>query len=323
MVESLPRETARLYAAPLADFVKARDALVAELKAAGRSAEAADLKQLRKPSPAVWAINRVAQEDPTAVTRFVETVGRLKRAHFGEPGALARATADHRSALDHLLERARATLVSAGLPASTAVIGRISATLAGAAADPVASADLRHGRLTHEAQAPGFEALVGAETSTALRPRHAPEPKRSRAHETPGRPVSGVRAKPRERGASREHEATRGLENALQRARDALQATESEAREAIQRREEAERAATQARQAAERGAGDVEDLTRRLREAERRARDERRAAEEAAGVARRAQREAEQTEARRQEAERALAAAQNRHLRGHEDSGHG
>jgi DNA repair exonuclease SbcCD ATPase subunit len=323
MVEALPRETARLYAAPLADFVKVRDALAAELKAAGRSAEAADIKKLRKPSPAVWAINRAAQADPDAVRRFIEAVDRLKRAHFGEPGGLAKATADQRAALDHLLERARAVLASAGLPPSTAVAARISATLAGAAADPAASTDLRHGRLTQEAPAPGFEALVGAAPSKAPGPMKTVEPGPPRARHVRARAAAGVQAKSRERQAAREHEAARQRETVLQRARDAFNAAESEAREARQRREEAERVATQAREAAERSTRDVEDLKRRLQEAERRARDERHAAEQAAGVVLRAQRAVDRIEARRKEAERGLASTQKHHPPGHEGPGGG
>ncbi len=138
MAEPLPEEVGGLYTAPLRDFVKARDALAAELRATGRPAEAAAVSKLRKPTPAVWAINRVAHADPAAVTRFVDTVDHLRRAHFGEPGPLAQATEEHRSALDHLLERAKAALADTGVQASTAITGRITATLLGAAADPEA-----------------------------------------------------------------------------------------------------------------------------------------------------------------------------------------
>ncbi len=124
-----PRQIAQLCAAPLKDFVKARDTLPAKLRGSGRPADAAAVSKLRKPTPAVWAINRVSHADPAAVTRFIDTVDRLKRAHFGEPGPLAQATEAHRAALDRLLERAKAALPDASVQASATIAGRISATL--------------------------------------------------------------------------------------------------------------------------------------------------------------------------------------------------
>jgi hypothetical protein len=293
MAEALSRETDRLYTVPPKDFVKARDALAAELRKTGRTAEAAEVAKLRKPTPAVWAINQVAQADPAAVTRFIDTVDRLKRAHFGEPGPLAQATEDQRAALEGLLKRAKALLAKVGLPASAATTGRISATLLGAAADPPARSFLRHGRLTHERQAPGFEALAGtAEPGGARRAEPAPKPTRSSA-----------RGMPQERA------------DTVNRAREALQAAESEARAAKSRAEEAERAAAQQRQAAEEAARDAESLRQRLRKAEQRAQAARRAAEDAAGAAWRARRDAEGVESRREAAERALQAATKRQQR--------
>ncbi|MGH7312427.1 MAG: hypothetical protein ACREJV_04585, partial [Candidatus Rokuibacteriota bacterium] len=231
MAEPLPRDIARLYAVPLKDFVKARDALAAKLRELRRLAEAADVGKLRKPTPTVWAINRVAREDPAVVTRFVEAVNHLKRAHLGEPGRLARATEEQRSALERLLERAKGVLAEAGLQASAAVTSRISATLLGAAADPHASSDLRQGRLTHERQAPGFEALVGAAaTGKALRDdalraaeAEARDAKR-RAEET--EQVAAQHRQVAERAAREAQDLRQRLQAAEQRARDARRATE-------------------------------------------------------------------------------------------------
>ncbi|HET9490692.1 MAG TPA: hypothetical protein VFR64_13170 [Methylomirabilota bacterium] len=260
MAERLARELARLHAVPLTDFVKTRDALARELRAARRTAEADAVAKLRKPTPAVWAINRVAREDPDAVARLVAVVDSLKRAHFGEPGPLAEATEAQRSTLEHVLERAKAVLANAGLGVSATVLGRMSATLLGAAADPEATAALRQGRLTHELPAPGFEALGGA---------------------------------PRARTARRDEAAA---ESRGSRVRDARRAAESRAREAEQRARQAEQVASERRQAAEQAAREVHDLRQRLREAERRARDARRAAKEAEAAASRVRRQADQAD---------------------------
>src|SRR4051812_39551314 len=59
-----------LYGLPLEEFTPARDALAKELKAAGRKDEAAEVKSLRKPSLAAWALNRAAREHADAIERL-------------------------------------------------------------------------------------------------------------------------------------------------------------------------------------------------------------------------------------------------------------
>lgn len=260
MAERLARELARLHAVPLTDFVKSRDALARELRAAGRVAEADAVAKLGKPTPALWAINRVAREDPDAVARLVAAVDRLKRAHFGEPGPLAQATEEQRSALERVLERAKAALTHAGLGVSATVRGRMSATLLGAAADPEATEALRQARLPHELPAPGFDALAG--TTSARKARR-----------------NDTAATPRE---SSDGEARR--------------AAESRAREAGHRARQAEQVASERRLAAEQAAREAQDLEQRLRQAQQRVRHARRAANEAAAAARRARRQADQAD---------------------------
>src|SRR3954454_2663894 len=53
------------------EFVAARDALVRELKDAGAKADAAEIKRLRRPSVAVWALNQVSRTNPDAVHRLL------------------------------------------------------------------------------------------------------------------------------------------------------------------------------------------------------------------------------------------------------------
>jgi hypothetical protein len=66
-VEPPARAPEGLYALPLEEFTPARDALAKELKAAGRKDEAAEVKSLRKPSLAAWALNRTARDHPDAI----------------------------------------------------------------------------------------------------------------------------------------------------------------------------------------------------------------------------------------------------------------
>jgi hypothetical protein len=281
MAERPAPATDELYTVSPADFVTARNRLAADLQRAGRHEDAAAIKRLRKPSPAVWAINQVARRDPAAMTRFVESVDRLRRAHFTEPGRLAQATEEQRAALEALLQQALAGLADAGLPTAATTASRISATLLGTAADPAARAELRHGRLTEERQAPGFEALEGtvaAPTRTARR-QMGPSP----------RPAQSAEAQQR-----------------VDQLTEAVRIAESDARDRRRRAEESKALAAQLRGAAKNAANAVEDLRQRLHEAEQQARDARRATEEAGRAAERARREADQAEARLRAAQQDL-----------------
>jgi len=155
------REIDRLYGLPLGDFVRARNALAARLRKAGRHAQAAEVARLRKPSPPVWAINQLARDDPGDVDRLVQAVDRLKAAQLGRAAAddLAAAAAAEREALEAVGGRAAGKL---GEPVSPAARARVSRTLLAAATDARHRADLRRGRLRKELAPPGFEVFAGA-----------------------------------------------------------------------------------------------------------------------------------------------------------------
>ena len=79
-----------LHGVPPAEFTRARDALAAAFRKSGDHANAARVRKLRKPSVAVWAINRLAREAPEAVAGFAEAVERLRRAQLANAGGAAR-----------------------------------------------------------------------------------------------------------------------------------------------------------------------------------------------------------------------------------------
>jgi hypothetical protein len=155
-----PRE--RLSAVAPKDFVAARNRLVAELRQAGRPSEAHALARLRRPTPALWAVNRLAVIAGKELEAFLGAVDRLRRSQLRDPGAAGESLREQRAALDRLVARARAALRGIDLDASAAVVRRISDTLLAAAVDRSLAADLRRGRLTAELTAPGFDAFEGA-----------------------------------------------------------------------------------------------------------------------------------------------------------------
>jgi hypothetical protein len=276
---------AELYGGPLAAFVAARDALAKDLRAAGRRDEAAEIKALRKPSVAAWALDAGRAADPGAVEDLAAAAG-----------VLAAGPADLRAAIAGLRE-AEARVVDTALAAAAAHDqptdqGAVTQALRAVVADPGALADLRAGRLVAVPAAGGLGvALPGAPAA----PRPAPAPAPSRA----ARPARGSRP-----AASREARAPRpSQESRVPPARLAA------AQRAVERAEAAASAAATA--AAEAGAAaaaadaEVADAERAVAAARRRVE----AARKAAGKARD---RADVTATRREEAEDKLTEARAR-----------
>jgi hypothetical protein len=268
------RDIADLYAVPPADFVRARNSVAARLRKAGRSEEAGEVQRLRKPSPALWAVNRLAGEAPGELTDLVKAVERLQGAQLKAGPGLAEATTRQRTALEQLVTRARGLLTGAGLAATPAVLGKVSATIVGAVVDPQARADLQRGRLTEERSAPGFDAF-------GLRPVLR-EPRRDRAAPRDG---EAVRPAPAAGPAGPDRRARAD-------ARRARAAADREARAAGRRAAQLERQAARRQRRADQAARAVERITAQLRQAEQRLARERQATDEAARFAARARREA-------------------------------
>lgn len=273
MATTAGREVEALFRAPLAEFTLARDSLAARLRKAGHSEAATTVRRLRKPTVPVWTVNQLAATDAARIKQLLEAVDQLRRAHFTDAETIRRATRNQREALHRLLERAEALLADAGLTASPQVLGRVSSTLLGAAADPETRTALLAGRVTEELQAPGFDALAAAAPPTS-KPEPAPDP-------------------------AREKQAARARRDEAARARQATQAAQAEARSLRRRADELERTAAEEREAAEKAARAVETMKRQLTELERRAEAERHAADEAEHAAARAREEAERAAARR------------------------
>lgn len=150
-----------LSSTPPQGFVRARNALAAGLRRKGRAREAAEIARLRKPSVALWLVNRLAAADSAGIRRLIDAAARLRRAHLREPRAVPDAVARYRAALEHLMERAQPILADAEVRSSPAVLRRAHATLSSAAADPRRHPELRQGRLSEELEPGGFDVLGG------------------------------------------------------------------------------------------------------------------------------------------------------------------
>jgi len=76
----------QLLALPPAEFVSARNKLAGELKKTD-GARAAEIKALPKPSPSVWALDRVARQEPARIAAFLEASDALEEAQSGTGGS--------------------------------------------------------------------------------------------------------------------------------------------------------------------------------------------------------------------------------------------
>lgn len=236
MSAEVNRHIEQLFAAPLKEFTSARKAKVAALKADGHRAEAQLLERLAKPTGSLWAVNQLARLVPRQVSHFIDLVQQARRKQLSDPRAAAAAMQAQRAELTTLTKLAAEAMAKAEHRASSAALGRISNTLLAAAVDRRLAEDLRHGRLTAELPAPGFEVLTGVS------------------------PGADLKVLPGGRASRRVSE-----EAAAQQAR------ERAARERLVQEAEAARRQAMARaEAAERAGQEVRDLKRRLAEAQRR-----------------------------------------------------
>jgi hypothetical protein len=222
-----------LYGVPLEEFVDARNALVRELKKRGESDEAESVRQLRKPSVPVWAVNQLARTESRKINQLVKAEDALRSAHGRSEDRFREALAAERATAAELLRSAGAILVEAGRPPTEDTLERISSTLQAAAADPAHREELTQGRLTDELEPLGFEALAGVKLpARASAGSRAPRSPRTQA----GAEARAAAAKAKDEASRLERDADR----AEHAARDARQ-------RADRARAEAERLANQLR----------------------------------------------------------------------------
>lgn len=238
------REIDRLFALPLDEFTAARNEAVKRLKKAGEDEAAEQAAALTKPSVPVWTINQLAREDKPAMRGLLDAAAKLRKAQEralagGDSESLRAAQAQEREALRDLTHRAESILEQAGRPASRPVLERIRSTLGAAAlAEPTRSA-LKAGRLTHEVEMSGFDALAGIEPS----PRQRTQPRDELAER-------------REKKAERERERRR-LEKNVRDLEGRAKTAEEHADEAEEAAEEARAAADEQRRAADAAAAEL------------------------------------------------------------------
>lgn len=153
----------RLYQVAPAEFVEARNALVARLKAGGQREAAARVKALARPSATAWAVNQLCWQARDFIERLLDSGEALRAAQeSGAPGALREAMRGRREALGSARDRALSLLRRAGHAATPAAEQRVSNTLLALGTYGRRLPDeIVLGRLTQDLEPPGFDALAG------------------------------------------------------------------------------------------------------------------------------------------------------------------
>lgn len=167
-----------LFALAPEEFVAARDRLARDLKGAGDNEGSAAVRQLRRPTTAASAVNRLAREAPAEIRELVALGERLREAHAalvegGGDSGIREATARRRKLVGSLSTQALA-FIGGGEAHRDAIAG----TLDAAVADAGAAEAVRAGRLTRELEAPstfGAGLVIGDEESVAVSRRRRPK----------------------------------------------------------------------------------------------------------------------------------------------------
>lgn len=274
----------RLYALPLDEFVKARNALAAELKRENRPDEANRVKALARPSLPAWALNQVywhARRDFDRLTSAGDRLRELQRqALAGRKVTLEEAANERQQAVRAVVERAAELMAEAGQTVTDATRQRIAASADAIAAYGSRPAEHTPGRLEKELEPPGFAALADLAASPGLRlvksdrdtKRTAPPAGTSTRESREEAKARAAEARERERQRREALKQARGDRDALERAVEAARRAEAAAaakiRELQREAEALQRQLSDAEEAVRRAEKDVEKARKQVEAAQ-------------------------------------------------------
>lgn len=242
----------RLYAAPLDEFTATRNALAKEL---GRNGP--QVKALKKPNLAAWALNQVARRHAAELEELFEATKAVRLAQRrvlsgGKALALREATESRAKIVSNLTKLATTILTEAGHAAAQSTVSAITNSFVAIAGNEEGAEALRKGRLTRELHAESDIAFTEGGGLTLVESEESSE----EAEEAPGR-SQALRA------------AVNEARERAQAAGRALRDAEKDVADSVRESDEADRAAKAAREAAEFARRAVEARRAEAEEAER------------------------------------------------------
>lgn len=228
-----------LHSAPLEEFIARRNALVRQLREAGRRDEAAAVKELRKPSRPAWTLDAGFFSDADGIERLAAAVNEVIEAQSGK-GDMRDATRSLRDAVQGAAKTAADAAQAAGVKIERASL--VPALLA-VVADQAAFAELRNGHLVEIPAAGALDVLTNPPPLLDVSPvpkiaRPSAEPAVDEDEESP--PPVDLAARRRARAVVKEAEAAAAAarqeadaaDQAVDDARSALEASEEALRDA-------------------------------------------------------------------------------------------
>src|SRR3954453_8649308 len=236
-----------LYGLPLEQFTAERNALAAELRSA-------EVKALRKPSAAAWAVNQLVRAEPELVEALLGAGGELRQAHrqaaSGKGAEQLRAAGGaERAAVEALMARAAEVL---GRAPSAALGEAMRNTLHAASSDDEARELVASGTLVEGLRPVGLGPVPASIAGRSARAASGAKPRRNDSAEEDG-------AAERERAAEQAR--------AVRSAHASVAAFQREVDAAARALERAEEAYARARDAAEAAGERLKDVRKRHREA--------------------------------------------------------
>jgi hypothetical protein len=193
-VINLDHELDRLFQAPFAEFVGARNGVAAMLKKAGRADESARVRGLAKPSYTAWLVNQLYWNARDEFDAFLKAADRVRSAEHAllegrKAGSHAELVAARAAALEQLMARAAQRAAEEGTPLSPALGERLKTTLDAIGAYGSSEAKHHRGRLQEDLDPPGFAAF--AALASGAKPAPASARKAAAAPPEPPRLVVG------------------------------------------------------------------------------------------------------------------------------------
>jgi hypothetical protein len=267
--DSLEQVADELYGLAPAEFTEARDALVKRLRADKERELANQVKGLRRPTVAAWALNQLVRNRRKDVGALLAAGEELREAQEqlvggGDRSAFQRAAAKERELVAKLARDAASLAAEAGVGSSQGLEEKLISTLHAAALDEETAAELGAGRVLRERQAVagfggGFDMAPAPSKPAPKRAKQAKPPKedaakkeRAAAAEAKAREeLSAARLEERKAGRERDT-AAKAAARAAERARKAEERAAETARRLDEAREELEEAQDQERAATER-----------------------------------------------------------------------
>ena len=237
--DELEEARRELHALPLDSFVAARDDLAARLRAAGHRPAAAEVRKLRKPSVAAWAVNQLVHRHRDDIERLIRVSRELRSAQGAgaDLGTVRKLSAQRHKAVASLTEEAGRLLGEEGLSSGRTQLERVTNTLLALTTDERGEGRLAAGTLERDEALAGFAGSF-APVEEEARPEDAERAAAERARREAER-LAGLALRA-EADATRLEKAALEAEEDAARARAAADAARDHARRA---RQEADAAA--------------------------------------------------------------------------------